>query len=98
MKQLGVVIHPSLKTFTVGNIATNYNYESRRISYLIVDSAELEQIIIKQVRNKKNLGDVFLLYLRFDEDLATTRSDFEDRFDKQRKELIMEFMDVTGDS
>ena len=32
LKQLGVVMHPSMNTFTMGNIAMNCNRESHRIS------------------------------------------------------------------
>jgi len=39
LKQLNVVIHPSLNTYTMGDFTINCNRESRRISCVIVDSA-----------------------------------------------------------
>ena len=60
LKQLNVVIHPSLNTFTMGGFTINCNCESRRISCIIVGSNKMDQIIVKQARNKKNPSDVFL--------------------------------------
>ena len=71
LKQLGVVIHPSLNTFSMGNYTINCNRESCRISCMIVDSDEMDQIIVKQARNKKNPSDVFLKSFHIVEDLAT---------------------------
>ena len=69
-KQLDVVIHPSLNTFTMGNFTINCNRESSRISCMIVDSEKMYQIIVKQARNKKNPNDVFLISLHFAEDFG----------------------------
>ncbi len=55
----------------------------------------MNQIIVKQARNKKNPCDVFLISLHFTEDLATVQSDFGEQFDQQLKQLITEFADVT---
>ena len=38
LKHLGVVIHPSLNTLNMGDFTINCNRDSRRISYMIVDS------------------------------------------------------------
>ncbi len=38
LKQLNVVIHPSLNIFTMGDLTINCNREPRRISCMIVDS------------------------------------------------------------
>ena len=70
LKQLNVVIDPSLNAFTVGGFITNCNRESRRISCMIVDSDKMDQIIVKQAINKKNHSDFFLISLHFPEDLA----------------------------
>ena len=46
LKQLGIVIHPSLNTFHMGNCMINCNRESRRISCMIVDSDKMNKIIV----------------------------------------------------
>ena len=63
LNQLNVVIHPSLHIFTMGDFTINCNRKSRRISFMIVDSDKMNQIIVKQARNKNNPSDVFLIYL-----------------------------------
>ena len=85
LKQLGVVIHPSL----------NYIRESRRIDCMIVDSDKLYQIIVKQARNKKNPSDIFLISLHFAEDVASVKNDFGEHFDQQLKQLITKLTVVT---
>ena len=76
-KQLGVVIHPGLNTFTMGDFTINCNRESRRNYCMIVDSDKMEQIIVKQARrNKKNPSDVFLMSLHFAEDSASVKIEF----------------------
>ncbi len=55
----------------------------------------MDKILIKQSRNKKNPTDVFLIFLQFKEDLESIKSDFGEQFDKQLKQLITEFADVT---
>ena len=58
------------------DLTINWNGESRRISYIIVDSDKMDQIIVKQARNKKSLSDIFLISLHFAEDFASVKSDF----------------------
>ena len=94
LKHLGVIIHPSLNNFTMGDFTINCNRELRRISCMIVDSDKMDQIIVKQARNKKNPSDVFLIPLHFAEDLTSVKSDFGDQFDQQLKQFITEFADV----
>ena len=65
LKQLDVVIHPSFNTFTMGDFTMNCCCESPRISCMIIDSDKMDQIIVKQARNKKNPSDVFLISLHF---------------------------------
>jgi hypothetical protein len=55
----------------------------------------MDQITVNQARNKKNPSDIFLISLHFAEDLASVKSDFGKQFDKQLKQLITEFADVT---
>ena len=43
----------------------------------------------------KSPSDVFMISLQFKEDLDTIKSDFGEELDKQLKELISEFADVT---
>ena len=95
LKQLNVVIHPSSNTFTMGDFTINCNCESRRISCMIVDFDKIDQIIVKQARNKKNPSDVFLISLHFAEDLASVKSDFGDQFDQQLRQLVTEIADIT---
>ncbi len=83
LKQLNVVIHPSLNTFTMGDLTINCNRETRRISCMIVDSYKIDQIIVKQARNKKDPSDVFPISLHFAENLTSIKSDFGDQFDQQ---------------
>ena len=64
LKQLIVVIHPSLNTYTMGDFTINRNREKRRISCIIVDSDKMDQIIVKQTRNNEDPSDVFLISLR----------------------------------
>ena len=65
---------------------------------MIVDSDKMDQIIVKQARNKKTPSDdVFLISLYFAKDLATVKRDFGEQFNKQLKQLITEFADVTED-
>ena len=94
LKQLGVVIRPSLNTFTTGDFTINCNRELRRISCIIVDSNKMNQIIVKQARNKKNSSDVFLISLQFDEDLASVKSNFGEQSNQQLKQLIAELANV----
>jgi uncharacterized protein YciU (UPF0263 family) len=61
---------------------------------MIVDFDKMNQIIVKQARNKKDPCDVFLISLHFAEDLTSVKSDFGDQFDQQLKHLITEFADV----
>jgi hypothetical protein len=51
LKQLNVAIHPSLNTFTMGDVTINYDRESRRISCMIIDSDKMKKIIVKHARN-----------------------------------------------
>jgi hypothetical protein len=53
LKKLEVAIHPILNSFTMGNYTIHCNRESRRIFCLIVDTDKMNQIIVKQARNKK---------------------------------------------
>jgi hypothetical protein len=62
---------------------------------LIVDSDKKDHIIVKQTINKSDPSDVFLISLHFVEDLASVKSEFEDQFDQQLKQLIAEFAAVT---
>jgi hypothetical protein len=94
LKKLEVVIHPNLNTFTMGDFTIQCNRESRKISCLLVDTDKMNQIIVKQARNKKDPADVFLISLHFVEELATVKSDFGEQFDQQLKNLITEFADV----
>ncbi len=55
----------------------------------------MNQIIVRQARNKKDLVDVFLIFLHFGEELATVKRDFGEQFDQQLKHLITEFVDCT---
>jgi hypothetical protein len=55
----------------------------------------MNQISVKQARNKKDPVDVFLVSLHFAEELATVKSDFGEQFDQQLKHFITEFADVT---
>ena len=77
-----MVIHPSLNIFTMGDFTINCNRESHRISCMLVDSNKMNQIIVKQARNKKNPIDAFLISLHFDEDLESVKSDFGDHVDQ----------------
>jgi hypothetical protein len=94
LKRLGVVIHPILNTFNIGDFTINCNRESRRISCIIVDSYKRDKIIVKEVRNKKNPGGVFLISFFFAEDLASVKSYFGEQFDQQLKQFITDFADV----
>ena len=62
---------------------------------MIIDFDKIDQIIVKQARNKKNPSVVFLISLHFAEDLASVKSDFGEHFDQQLKQLITEFADIT---
>ena len=97
LKKLEVAIHPNLNSVTMGDCTVRCNRESRRISCLIVDTDNIDQIIAKQARNKKDLVDVFLISLHFSEELATVKSDFGKDVDQRLKHLITEFADVTED-
>jgi hypothetical protein len=57
----------------------------------------MNQIIVKQTRNKKDPVNVFLISLHFAKELATVKSHFVKLFDQQLKHLITEFADVTGE-
>jgi hypothetical protein len=46
LKQPGVVIHSSLDTFSMGSFTINCKRESRRISYMLVDSDKMDQIFV----------------------------------------------------
>ena len=88
LKKLEVAIHPSLNSFTMGNYTVHCNHELCKISCLIVDTDKMNQIIVKQARNKKDPVDVFLISLHFAEKLATVKSDFGEQFDQQLRHLI----------
>ena len=55
----------------------------------------MNQIIVKQARNTKDVVDVSLISLHFAEELATVKSDFGEQFDQQLKHPITEFADAT---
>ena len=95
LKHLDVNIHSSLNTLNMGGFTKSYNRGSSRISCMIVDSDNMDQIIVKPARNKKNNGDVFLIPLHFGEDLAPVKSKFGEQIDQQLKQLITEIADVT---
>ena len=88
LKKLNVVIHPSINSFTLGDYTIQCDRESRRISWFIVDTDKMNQIIAKHARNKKDPVDVFLISLHFAEEFATVKSDFGEQFDQQLKHLI----------
>ena len=90
-----MVIHPSLNTFNTGDFTINCKRKSRRISCMIVESDKIDNIIVKQARNKKNSSDVFPISLHFVDDLTSVINDFREQFDQQRKQLITEFADET---
>ncbi len=79
----------------MGDFTLNSNRKSRRISCVIVHSNKMDQIIVKQAKNKKNPSEIFLISLQFAEDLVSVRSDFGEQLDQQLKQLITEFADVT---
>jgi len=62
---------------------------------MIVDSDKMDQIIVKQARNKMNPRDIFLICLHFAEDLASVKRDFGEQFDQQLKQLITKCTYVT---
>jgi hypothetical protein len=62
---------------------------------MTVDSDKMNQIIIKQSRNKKKPSELFLISLQLKEELDTVKSDFGEIFDQQLKSLITEFADIT---
>ena len=57
----------------------------------------MNQITAKHARKKKDLEDVFIISLHFDEELATVKTVLRERFDQQLKHLITEFADVTNE-
>ncbi len=63
LKQLHVVIHPSLNTYTMGDLTINCNRETRKISCMIVYYDKMDQIIVKQARKRRNL--VMLIFYLF---------------------------------
>ena len=77
LKHLGGVIHPSLVTFSMRNFTINCIRDSRRISFMIVNSDKMDQIIVKQARNKKDPSDVFVMSLHFAEDWHPLRVPLE---------------------
>jgi hypothetical protein len=64
---------------------------------MMVDFDKMDQMIVRQTRNKKNPNDVFLISLHAAEDLAPAQNDFGEKFDQQLKQLITDFADVTED-
>jgi hypothetical protein len=68
LKKLKVAIHSNLNSFTMGDYIVQCNRESLKISYLIVDTDKMNQIIVK-----KDPIDVFLISLHFAEELATVK-------------------------
>ena len=70
LKKLEVAIHPNLNSFTMGDYRVQCNRESRIISCLIGDIDKMNQIIVKQARNKKDPVDVFLFSLYYVEEHA----------------------------
>ena len=54
----------------------------------------MDQIIVKQARNKKNPSDVLLISIHIAQDLASVKSVFGELFDQQLKKIIKEFADV----
>ena len=55
---------------------------------MIIDCDKMDQIIVKQAKNKKSSRDVLLISLHFAEDLVSLKNDFGENFDQQIKELI----------
>ena len=90
-----MVIHPRLNTSTMGDFTIKCNRESCIISYMIVDSDKMDQIIVKHARSNKNPSGIFPISLHFAENLASVKIDFGEQFDQQLEHLITEFADVT---
>ncbi len=88
---MNVVIHPCLNIFTIEDFVIRYNRESRRISCMMADSDNMNQIMVCNAQNKTNPTDAFLISLYFAEELATIKSNFHGQFDKQIKHFITEF-------
>jgi len=78
----------------MGNFTINCIRETLRKSCMIVNFDKIDQIDVKQARKKKNPIVVFLISLRFAKDLATIKSEFDEQFYKQLKQLIMVFSNV----
>jgi hypothetical protein len=81
LRELDLMIYPSSNEFNVRKATVTCHREPRRISCLLVDSGKMDIIRIKQSRNKKNPSDIFLISLKFKEDLETSKSDFGEQFD-----------------
>ena len=60
----------------MGNFSIHCNRESRRISCMLVDSDNMDKIIVKQARNKEKPSYVVLISLHAAEDLVTIKSIF----------------------
>jgi hypothetical protein len=58
----------------------------------------MQVILAKAARNKYAESELFLVSLHFSEELESIKTDFGPELDKQLKELITEFVDVTQES
>ncbi len=93
-----MTIHSCSNEFNVRNIAVTCHRELRRISCLLVDTCKMDQILIKQSRDKMNPSDIFFISLQMKKNVETIQIDFGGQFDKQLKDLITEFADVAEES
>ena len=59
------------------------------------DSYKMQKILAKVARNKHTESELFLVSLDFSEELESIKTDFGPELDKQLKELVTEFADVT---
>ncbi len=66
----------------------------RRVSCLLVDS-EMQKMLAKAARSKHADTELFLVSLHFDKELESIQTKFGLELDTQRKDLMIEFVEVT---
>jgi hypothetical protein len=77
LKNMNVIIHPSLDNFTMGYCTVHHSSESHGISCMIVVSDKLNQKITKQARyKKKKPNNISLISLHCVKELASVKKDF----------------------
>jgi len=80
-KELNISIQPSNSLVLIGDTPFQCESQPRRVSCLLVDSSKMQKILAKVARNTHTKNELFLLSLKFVEELEYIKMDFGPELD-----------------